>query len=186
MPPDHPEGARVPRELHDGFGRGINYLRISVTDKCNFRCVYCMPEEGVAMRAHDELLSAEEVRSFRAARRSRGHHARAAHRGRTARLAPHRAPHRGNSRHRWHRGHLPHHQRRPAPSCSCAALREAGLDRVNISLYTLNADRFTQITPGPRRTGVRRHRCRPRIRLRAGQGQHRRGQAYGPGCARAR
>lgn len=33
------------RELHDGFGRGINYLRISVTDKCNFRCVYCMPEK---------------------------------------------------------------------------------------------------------------------------------------------
>ena len=35
------------RELHDGFGRGINYLRISVTDKCNFRCVYCMPKTGV-------------------------------------------------------------------------------------------------------------------------------------------
>ena len=43
---------------HDGFGRDINYLRIAVTDKCNFRCIYCMPADGVAPRAHDELLSA--------------------------------------------------------------------------------------------------------------------------------
>ena len=42
---------------HDGFGRDINYLRIAVTDKCNFRCIYCMPADGVAPRAHDELLS---------------------------------------------------------------------------------------------------------------------------------
>ena len=43
---------------YDGFGRDINYLRIAVTDKCNFRCIYCMPADGVAPRAHDELLSA--------------------------------------------------------------------------------------------------------------------------------
>jgi molybdenum cofactor biosynthesis enzyme MoaA len=49
---------------HDGFGRDINYLRIAVTDKCNFRCIYCMPAEGVAPRAHDELLSAEEIARF--------------------------------------------------------------------------------------------------------------------------
>ena len=51
-------------ELHDGFGRGISYLRIAVTDKCNFRCVYCMPPEGVPPRAHDELLTAEEIARF--------------------------------------------------------------------------------------------------------------------------
>ena len=44
---------------HDGFGRNITYLRIAVTDKCNFRCVYCMPEEGVPSRAHGELLTAD-------------------------------------------------------------------------------------------------------------------------------
>lgn len=49
---------------HDGFGRDINYLRIAVTDKCNFRCIYCMPVDGVAPRAHDELLSAEEIARF--------------------------------------------------------------------------------------------------------------------------
>ncbi|MFQ6918085.1 MAG: GTP 3',8-cyclase MoaA [Collinsella sp.] len=52
------------RPQHDGFGRDINYLRIAVTDKCNFRCIYCMPADGVAPRAHDELLSAEEIARF--------------------------------------------------------------------------------------------------------------------------
>jgi GTP 3',8-cyclase len=45
----------------DGFGRRIEYLRISVTDKCNLRCVYCMPEEGLAWLKKDELLSYEEI-----------------------------------------------------------------------------------------------------------------------------
>lgn len=140
-----PKGARVPRELHDGFGRGINYLRISVTDKCNFRCVYCMPEEGVAMRAHDELLSAEEIAHF-------------------VRLV---APE-GITRVRLTGGE-PLVSHRIVPLIEeiraidgiedislttngallprlAPALREAGLDRVNISLDTLNADRFTQIT----------------------------------------
>lgn len=52
------------RVQHDGFGRDINYLRIAVTDKCNFRCIYCMPADGVAPRVHDELLSAEEIARF--------------------------------------------------------------------------------------------------------------------------
>lgn len=52
------------RVQHDGFGRDIDYLRIAVTDKCNFRCIYCMPKEGVAPRAHDEMLSAEEIAHF--------------------------------------------------------------------------------------------------------------------------
>jgi len=45
----------------DRFGRRINYLRISVTDRCNLRCVYCMPEEGVALLPHDDILSFEEI-----------------------------------------------------------------------------------------------------------------------------
>ena len=49
---------------HDGFGRDINNLRIAVTDKGNFRCIYSMPADGVAPRAHDELLSAEELARF--------------------------------------------------------------------------------------------------------------------------
>jgi len=47
--------------LKDRFGRKIDYMRISVTDKCNYRCIYCMPEEGVELKSHDEILSFEEI-----------------------------------------------------------------------------------------------------------------------------
>ncbi|MBS3915211.1 MAG: GTP 3',8-cyclase MoaA [Bacteroidetes bacterium] len=47
--------------LKDNFGRIVNNLRISVTDRCNFRCTYCMPEEGMLWLAKDELLTFEEI-----------------------------------------------------------------------------------------------------------------------------
>lgn len=133
------------RELHDGFGRGINYLRISVTDKCNFRCVYCMPEKGVPARAHGELLTAEEIARF-------------------VRIVAQE----GITRVRLTGGEpLVSHRIVPLieeiRSISgikdislttngallprmAADLRAAGLDRVNISLDTLNPARFSQIT----------------------------------------
>lgn len=45
----------------DPFGRDITYLRVSVTDRCNLRCEYCMPAEGVPLLAHDEILRFEEI-----------------------------------------------------------------------------------------------------------------------------
>ncbi len=50
-----------PDAMVDGFGRRIEYLRISVTDKCNLRCVYCMPLEGLEWLKRDELLTYEEI-----------------------------------------------------------------------------------------------------------------------------
>jgi len=47
--------------LTDRFGRPITYLRISVTDRCNLRCVYCLPEKGVQWQARENQLSAEEI-----------------------------------------------------------------------------------------------------------------------------
>mgnify|MGYP003335144893 CR=1 FL=1 len=47
--------------LRDQFGRSIEYLRISVTDRCNFRCVYCMPLEGLDWLPKAEILSYEEI-----------------------------------------------------------------------------------------------------------------------------
>ena len=47
--------------LTDGFSRVIDYLRISITDRCNLRCVYCMPDDGVIPIGHDDLLSYEEI-----------------------------------------------------------------------------------------------------------------------------
>jgi cyclic pyranopterin phosphate synthase len=47
--------------LRDQFGRSIQYLRISVTDRCNFRCLYCMPEQGLPWLPKEEILSYEEI-----------------------------------------------------------------------------------------------------------------------------
>lgn len=47
--------------MYDRFNRKINYLRISVTDRCNLRCVYCMPAEGIKLIDHDQILSFEEI-----------------------------------------------------------------------------------------------------------------------------
>lgn len=47
--------------MKDARSRKIEYLRISVTDRCNFRCIYCMPEEGIEAMTHDEVLSFEEI-----------------------------------------------------------------------------------------------------------------------------
>ena len=47
--------------MQDGLGREIDYLRISVTDKCNLRCRYCMPPHGITPLAHAEILTLEEI-----------------------------------------------------------------------------------------------------------------------------
>jgi cyclic pyranopterin phosphate synthase len=48
----------------DAYNRPISYLRISVTDRCNLRCIYCMPPEGVAWRPHAEILRYEEIETI--------------------------------------------------------------------------------------------------------------------------
>ena len=47
--------------IKDSYGRTIKYLRLSVTDQCNYRCIYCMPESGVDMKKTAEILSIEEM-----------------------------------------------------------------------------------------------------------------------------
>jgi GTP 3',8-cyclase len=47
--------------LLDSFNRHLNYLRISLTDRCNLRCVYCMPEQGVSKLSHQDILTYEEL-----------------------------------------------------------------------------------------------------------------------------
>jgi len=48
----------------DRYNRNIKYLRISVTDRCNFRCTYCMPAEGVDLMPNEEILTFEEITDF--------------------------------------------------------------------------------------------------------------------------
>ena len=47
--------------MKDSYGRDIYYLRISVTDLCNLRCIYCMPEGGVEKKRHEDILTIEEI-----------------------------------------------------------------------------------------------------------------------------
>lgn len=47
--------------MNDQFGRKITYLRISVTELCNLRCLYCMPEDGVCKKRHEDMLNEDEI-----------------------------------------------------------------------------------------------------------------------------
>jgi cyclic pyranopterin phosphate synthase len=131
--------------ISDSFQRPINYLRISVTDRCNLRCVYCMPETGVTLMSHYDILTYEEIYTVAEVAAGLGINKIRLTGGEPLVrsgltdlirmlvgiaavddislttngiiLAPH-----------------------------AAALKEAGLHRVNISLDTLRPERFRQIT----------------------------------------
>lgn len=47
--------------MRDLFGRNLTYLRVSVTDRCNLRCSYCMPPQGIKLRPHNDMLTLEEI-----------------------------------------------------------------------------------------------------------------------------
>lgn len=47
--------------MRDKFNRDINYLRVSITDRCNLRCSYCLPKEGISLQGHEDILRYEEI-----------------------------------------------------------------------------------------------------------------------------
>lgn len=129
----------------DKYGRQIDYMRISVTERCNLRCRYCMPEEGIVKRDHEEMMTAEETIDAVKAAVSLG--------VKKIRVT----------------GGEPLVKRGIVELCENIAavdgveelcmttngtllpgyareLRAAGVDRVNISLDTLKADRYREIT----------------------------------------
>ena len=55
------QGAYPPL-IKDKFGRTFDYLRIAINEKCNLRCIYCMPEEGIPFKPSNELLNTEEIK----------------------------------------------------------------------------------------------------------------------------
>lgn len=141
--------------MRDGFGRRVEYLRLSVTDLCNFRCRYCMPEEGVGKRGHEDILRVEECVEIAQAAAACGI--------KKVRLT----------------GGEPLVRRGILDICRGIAavpgigelclttngallpelarpLREAGVDRLNISLDTLRPDRFAAVTRTGRLEDVRR------------------------------
>ena len=130
----------------DGHGRPIGDVRISVTDRCNFRCQYCMPAEGLPWLKREALLTYEEIaRLVRAAERD-GRARRPPHRRRAAR-APRAVAARGRAERAAGRARpLADHERLPARPRRSSDLVRAGLRRVNVSLDSLAADRFFQLT----------------------------------------
>lgn len=131
----------------DGEGRLIEYLRLSVTDRCNCRCTYCMPAGGVPMLGHRDILSFEELTEVVAA---------------CARLGVRKVRLTGGEP--LVRRGLPELVRmiRAVPGVEelamttnatllapvAAELRAAGLDRLNVSLDTLDAARYAELTRG--------------------------------------
>ena len=120
--------------LSDSFQRPINYLRISVTDRCNLRCVYCMPDQGIALLPHSEILRYEEILAVAQAAAALG-----VNKLRLTELVRMLSQVEGiDDIALTTNGVL---VRKYATS-----LREAGLKRVNVSLDTLKRDRYQQIT----------------------------------------
>ena len=131
--------------MQDSCGRTIDYLRLSVTDRCNYRCRYCMPAEGVEKRAHGDILSLEELAEIAGAAVACG--------VKKIRLTG------GEPLVRLGLVDLCRMLRAiPGVEELCLTtngsllprlarpLREAGLDRLNISLDTLRPDRFAAMT----------------------------------------
>ncbi|WP_419842008.1 GTP 3',8-cyclase MoaA [Candidatus Poriferisodalis sp.] len=131
-------------DLVDPFGRVVGDLRISVTDRCNFRCQYCMPAEGMSWLPRSEVLSFEEIErfarvcverfGFESIRLTGGEPMVRAHLPRLverlARLGVDVALTTNGATLRLH----------------AAALASAGLSRINISLDSLHRDRFLKLT----------------------------------------
>jgi cyclic pyranopterin phosphate synthase len=125
--------------------RPLRDLRISVTDRCNLRCIYCMPPEGVPQRTHDEILRLEEIETIvRAAAQLGIHRVRLTGGEPLARLGIvdlvrmlARIPGLDDLSLTSNGTLLPRYAQE---------LKQAGLHRVNISLDTLRPERFAQIT----------------------------------------
>ena len=47
--------------MTDRYGRSITYMRMSVTELCNLRCRYCMPEDGISKKCHEDMLTEDEM-----------------------------------------------------------------------------------------------------------------------------
>ena len=123
----------------------IDYLRIAVTDRCNLRCVYCMPEEGVDLKSHDEMLSIEEVEKLVKSvaplgiKKIRLTGGEPLVRKNIEILVKKIAAVEGIE-------HITMTTNGTLLGSMAKGLKEAGLNRVNISLDSLKADKFKAIT----------------------------------------
>ncbi len=131
--------------LSDSFDRPINYLRISVTDRCNLRCIYCMPLEGIETLDHTDILRYEEILSVARAAAEIGINkvrltgGEPLVRARLIELVKMLSAVPGLD-------DLSLTTNGVLLNQYAGELRAAGLNRVNVSLDSLNSDKFEQIT----------------------------------------
>ena len=144
-------------DLVDPFGRTIRDLRISVTDRCNFRCTYCMPDEGMVWVPRSEVLTFEEIERLArifverfdvdGLRLTGGEPTVRAHLPvLVGKLAALRVPSTSRSSLAGRAPDMGLTTNGATFRLVARDLRKAGLDRVNISLDTLRADRFVEMT----------------------------------------
>ena len=144
-------------DLVDPFGRTIRDLRISITDRCNFRCTYCMPEEGMQWLPRSEVLTFEEMERLArlfverfgvdGLRLTGGEPTVRAHLPVLVRmLAGLRVPASAPSPYAGGKPDLSITTNGATFRLLANELRQAGLDRVNISLDTLQRDKFARMT----------------------------------------
>ncbi|HEU4323979.1 MAG TPA: GTP 3',8-cyclase MoaA [Roseiflexaceae bacterium] len=134
---------------HDGFGRRIDYLRISLTDRCNFRCVYCMPAVGMQFLPRPELLTTEELLLVVRAAAAAGFRKIRLTGGEPS-LRPDLVELVGAIKATPGIEHIAMTTNGLRLGRQAAALKAAGLDRVNVSIDTLDAQKFRQLTRGGR------------------------------------
>jgi len=147
-PPTSPGADTLASPIQDAFGRRIEYLRISLTDRCNLRCVYCMPAEGVPYEDLDNVLSFDEIERVVRALAPTGL--------RKVRLTGGEPLVRKNVPELAARLTAIPGIREVTLTTNgillprdADALRDAGVRRVNISMDTLRDDRFTEIARRP-------------------------------------
>jgi cyclic pyranopterin phosphate synthase len=149
--------AADPHDLVDPFGRTIRDLRISVTDRCNFRCTYCMPEEGMTWLPREDVLTFEEIERLARVfverfgvdglRLTGGEPTVRAHLPvLVGKLAALRLPASAASPLAGGKPDLSMTTNGATFRLLAHELRDAGLDRVNISLDSLQRERFQQMT----------------------------------------
>ncbi len=150
------QGASGP-SLIDPFGRAVRDLRISVTDRCNFRCTYCMPEEGLKWLPRTDVLSYEEIRRIAKVcverfgvdgiRLTGGEPTVRAHLSTLIeKLAELVVPVDADSPRAGRRIDLALTTNGATLALIAKDLRRAGLERINVSLDTLQRDKFVQMT----------------------------------------
>ena len=131
----------------DQYGRIIDYMRVSITDRCNLRCRYCMPEEGVCKLQHSDILSYEEILEIVEAAAELGIQkvrvtggeplVRPGCAGLCEKIAKIPGIH-----------EVALTTNGVLLEAEAAALKAAGVGRVNVSLDTLNAEKYKKITGG--------------------------------------